>query len=49
MYWWYWLVIGICGIGSAFFSAADMVYSVVDQNKLKRDIEGGNKKAKLEV
>ena len=47
MYWWYWLVIGICGIGSAFFSAADMVYSVVDQNKLKRDIESGNKKAKL--
>ena len=47
MYWWYWLIIGICGIGSAFFSAADMVYSVVDQNKLKRDIEKGNKKAKL--
>lgn len=47
MPWWYWLIIGICGVGSAFFSAADLVYSVVDQNKLKRDIENGNKKAKL--
>ena len=44
---WYWLIIGICGVGSAFFSATDLVYSVVDQNKLKRDIENGNKKAKL--
>ena len=46
-YWWYWIVIGVCGICSAFFSAADLVYSVVDQNKLKRDIEKGNKRAKL--
>ena len=46
-YWWYWIVIGICGVCSAFFSAADLVYSLVDQNKLKRDIEKGNKRAKL--
>ena len=46
-YWWYWIIIGVCAVGSAFFSAADMVYSVVDQSKLKRDIENGNKKAKL--
>ena len=38
-YWWYWVVIAICAIASAFFSAADMVYSLVDQNKLKKDIE----------
>ena len=49
-YWWYWVVIGICAVGSAFFSASDLVYSLVDQNKLKRDIEKGgrvSKKAKL--
>lgn len=46
-YWWYWLVIGICGVLSAFFSAADLVYSLVDQNHLKRDVEKGNKRAKL--
>ena len=49
-YWWYWVVIGICGVCSAFFSASDLVYSLVDQNKLKRDIEKGgrgSKRAKL--
>ena len=49
-YWWYWVVIGICAVGSAFFSASDLVYSLVDQNKLRRDIEKGgkgSKKAKL--
>ena len=49
-YWWYWVVIGVCAVGSAFFSASDLVYSLVDQNKLKRDIEKGgrgSKKAKL--
>lgn len=44
---WYWVVIVICGIASAFFSASDLVYSIVDQDKLKRDIQKGNKKAKL--
>ena len=49
-YWWYWVIIGICGLCSAFFSASDLVYSLVDQNKLKRDIEKGgrgSKRAKL--
>lgn len=48
-YWWYWLVIGICGVFSAFFSAADLVYGLVDQDKLKRHIERkekGYKRAK---
>ena len=44
---WYWVIIVICGIASAFFSASDLVYSIVDQDKLKRDIQKGNKKAKL--
>ena len=46
-YWWYWIIIGVCGIASAFFSASDMVYGLVDQNRLKRDVEKGNKKAKM--
>ena len=48
-YWWYWIIIGVCGVCSAFFSAADMVYSLVDKNHLKRDIEKGIKvkRAKL--
>ena len=46
-YWWYWVVIGVCAVGSAFFSASDLVYSLVDQNKLKRDVEKGSKRAKL--
>lgn len=47
MYWWYWLVIVICGIASGFFSAADLVYSIVDRDKLKRDVAKGNKSAKM--
>ena len=46
-YWWYWIIIGVCGVCSAFFSAADMVYSLVDKNHLRRDIEKGSKRAKL--
>ena len=46
-YWWYWIIIGVCGIGSAFFSAADLVYGLIDQDRLRRDIEKGNKRAKL--
>ena len=47
VYWWYWLVIGICAVFSAFFSAADLVYSLVDQNKLAKDAEKGSKRANL--
>ncbi len=49
-YWWYWLIIGVCAVMSAFFSAADLVYGLVDQDKLKRHIEKkerGYRKAKL--
>ena len=46
-YWWYWIVIGVCGILSAFFSAADLVYSLVDHHKLEKDVEKGNKRAKV--
>ena len=49
-YWWYWLIIGVCAVMSAFFSAADLVYGLVDQDKLKRHIERKEKgwhKAKL--
>ncbi len=46
-YWWYWIIIGVCGVLSAFFSSADLVYGLVDRNRLKRDIEKGHKRAKL--
>ena len=45
----YWIIIAICAVLSMFFSAADMVYGVVDKDKLERDISKGRKvkKAKL--
>ena len=43
--WWYWLVIAICSIFSAFFSSADMVYSIVNRDKLLSEAESGNKTA----
>ena len=46
-YWWYWIIIGVCAIASAFFSSADLVYSLVDQNKLEKAANKGNKRAKL--
>ena len=46
-YWWYWIIIGVCGIFSAFFSAADLVYSLVDQDKLEKAAVKGSKRAKL--
>ena len=46
MPWWYWVIIGVCGVASAFFSASDLVYSIVDQNHLRRDIEKGGKGSK---
>ena len=49
-YWWYWVIIGVCGVGSAFFSASDLVYGLVDQDKLRKHIENkekGYKRAKL--
>ena len=49
-YWWYWIIIGVCAVFSAFFSAADLVYGLVDQDKLKKHIENkekGYKRAKI--
>ena len=45
--WWRWLVIAICALLSMFFSSADMVYSVVNQNRLENEANKGKKSAKL--
>ena len=47
IFWWQWLVVGICSFMSMFFSSADMVYSVVNQNKLEDEANKGKKSAKL--
>lgn len=46
MKWYYWLIIAILSIFSAFFSSADMVYSAVNRDKLQLEAEKGNKRAK---
>ena len=46
-YWWYWIIIGFCGVASSFFSAADLVYGLVDQNRLRKDVEKGSHRAKV--
>ena len=43
--WVYWIFIAICVIFSMFFSSADMVYSVVNRDKLANEAEKGNKRA----
>ena len=43
--WWYWIIIGLCALLSAFFSSADMVYSVVNRDKLLAEAESGKKSA----
>ena len=45
--WWRWVVIAVCAILSMFFSSADMVYSVVNQNRLENEANQGKKSAKL--
>ena len=47
IFWWQWMIVAICALLSMFFSSADMVYSVVNQNKLENDVENGKKSAKL--
>jgi len=42
MKFYYWIIVIVCCLFSAFFSCADMVYSIVDQNRLER--EENNKK-----
>ena len=45
--WWRWLVIAVCALLSMFFSSADMVYSVVNQNRLENEASKGKKTAKI--
>lgn len=46
-FWWlYFIVVGVALILSAFCSSADMVYGVVDQDKLQKEAEQGDKRAK---
>ncbi len=47
MKWYYWLIVAICSVLSAFFSSADMVYSVVNRDKLKQEADEGVKTAKI--
>ena len=47
MAWYYWLIVIICSIFSMFFSSADMVYSVVNRERLQSDAEKGDKRARL--
>lgn len=47
MHFYYWIIIGICIFFSAFFSSADMVYGVVDHDRLQNEVDKGNKNAKL--
>ena len=45
--WWVYLIVaGVCAIISAFCSAADLVYGVVDQDRLSSEAEKGDKAAK---
>ena len=37
MQWYYWLIVAICSLFSMFFSAADMVYGMVDKDRLARE------------
>ena len=45
MQWYYWLIIAVLSVFSMFFSSADMVYSVVNRDKLQLEVEKGNKRA----
>ena len=47
MEWYYWLIIAICAIFSMFFSAADMVYGMVDKDRLTREKGKREKRAQL--
>ncbi len=47
MQWYYWLIVAVCALFSMFFSAADMVYGMVDKEKLDREKGKKEKRAKL--
>ena len=37
MYWYYWVIVAVCCLFSGFFSCADMVYGIVDKDKLEKE------------
>ena len=47
MQWYYWLIVAVCSLLSMFFSAADMVYGMVDKDRLNREKGKKAKRAKL--
>ncbi len=47
MYWYYYVIIVVLLIFSGFFSAADMVYGMVDRNRLETAAKKGDKRAKV--
>ena len=47
MHWYYYLIVGILLLFSAFFSAADMTYGIVDKDRLERKAKKGSKQAKI--
>ena len=49
MAWYYWLGVAICSLFSMFFSAADMVYGMVDKDRLAREKGKKEKRAKLAI
>ena len=49
MQWYYWLIVAICSVLSMFFSAADMVYGMVDKDRLNREKGKKEKRAKLAI
>ncbi len=49
MYWYYWVIVAVCALFSMFFSAADMVYGMVDKDKLAREKGKKAKRAKFAI
>ena len=47
MEFYYWIIIVVCMFFSGLFSCADMVYGVVDKDKLRKKKEEGSKRAAL--
>ena len=43
----YLAIVAVCAVFSAFFSATDLAYGMVDQERLKKAGESGDKKAEL--
>ena len=49
MQWYYWVIVIVCSLFSMFFSAADMVYGMVDKDRLNREKGKREKRAKLAI